>query len=194
MHSSPDPPTLTLLLNVQLSDHERLKRLLPAVYAQLRATAQAALAMERPDHTLQATALVHEAYLKLAGEREVPWANRAHFFAAAAESMRRILVDHARSAKRVKHGGGRQRLEITGVLDLATADPDEILRFDEIFRRLEVENPDAAAVVRLRFFAGQSIDATAAALDLSPATVDRRWALARAWLYDRLADEGAKPG
>lgn len=182
----PDPATLTLLLNESLSDKERLERLVPAVYAQLRATAQAALSMERPDHTLQATALVHEAYLRLVGEREVPWANRAHFFAAAADSMRRILVDHARAWSAAKRGGGRDRTPLS-LIDLAEfADPAQVLALDEAISRLERQEPDVWAVVRLRLFAGLTGDHTALALGISPRQVDRHWAYARAWLAREL--------
>jgi RNA polymerase sigma factor (TIGR02999 family) len=186
MPSGDDPTTLTLLLNEAISDDERLRRLLPVVYAQLRATAQAALAMERPDHTLQATALVHDAYLKLVGVREVPWANRAHFFAAAAEAMRRILIDHARAKSAAKRGGARGKTPWS-LIDLAvSSDPLEVLALDEAFSRLEREEPDVAAVVRLRLFAGLTGDHTAMALGISPRQVDRHWAYARAWLAREL--------
>lgn len=181
--------TLTILLNETLSDDERLQRLLPLVYDQLRATAQIALATERPDHTLQATALVHEAYLRLVGDRKTPWASRAHFYVAASEAMRRILLDHAKAKSRQKRGGDRTRLALADVTDLAQKDSSDILRFDDGFRRLESESPMAAAVVRLRFFAGLSVDQTAQALGLSSSTVDRRWAFARSWLFRWMSDD-----
>lgn len=156
------------------------------VYAQLRAIAQKNMAHERSDHTLQPTALVHEAYLKLVGEREIPWANRRHFYVAAAEAMRRILIDHARSRASAKRGGGRPRLDLEGVADLATLDSSEILKFDEQFRRLEIESPDAALVVRLRFWSGLDIEQTALALGTSVSTVNRKWAFARAWLFRQM--------
>jgi len=184
-----EPETVTILLNDAASDDERLERLLPLVYEQLRATAQRALAAERPDHTLQATALVHEAYLRLVGEREIPWSGRAHFYAAAAEAMRRILLDHAKARGRVKRGGGREKLALASVLDLAREDSAEIVRFDEAFRRLEEESPEAASVVRLRFFAGLSVEQTAEALGLSVSTANRRWSFARSWLQLELQDE-----
>ncbi len=186
-----DSPTLAILLDETKDSAHRVECLLPLVYDQLRAVAQRALAAERPDHTLQATALVHEAYLKLVGEREIPWASRAHFYVAAAEAMRRILIDHARARGRVKRGGGgRARLTLSDVTDLASK-PDQILRFDEAFGRLEGESPEVAAIVRLRFFAGLSVEQTAEALGLSTSTVDRRWAFARAWLY-RTLHEGVE--
>jgi RNA polymerase sigma factor (TIGR02999 family) len=176
-------------------DRSAADRLLPLVYEQLRKAAQIDLAGERAGHTLSATALVHEAYLKLAGPRQVPWAGRGHFYGAAAEAMRQILLDHAKARMRVKRGGGEGgqagvRREHVGdfadVAGLAGRDPEEIVRFDEVFRRLEAESPDGAAVVRLRFYAGLSVEQTAEALELSTSTVDRRWAFARAWMYQRL--------
>jgi RNA polymerase sigma factor (TIGR02999 family) len=136
--------------------------------------------------TLQATALVHEAYLRLVGDRDVEWANRAHFFAAAAQAMRRILIEHARAKRGPRRGGDRRRLP-TDVLDLAMADdPEEILAFDEAISRLENEDADAARVVQLRFFAGLSIDETASAMGVSASTVKREWAFARAYLFRTL--------
>ncbi len=183
MGEASDSQTLTILLDETQDSAQRVESLLPLVYDQLRAVAQRALAAERPDHTLEATALVHEAYLRLVGEREIPWANRAHFYVAAAEAMRRILIDHARSRGRVKRGGGRARLDLGSVAELAASGSSEILEFDELYRRLEAELPEAAAVVRLRFYAGLSIAESAKALGLSTNTIDRRWALARAWLF-----------
>lgn len=170
-------------------DREAAHRLLPLVYDQLRKAAQLELAGERKDHTLSATALVHEAYLKLAGPREVPWAGRGHFYAAAAEAMRRVLLDHAKGRARIKRGGPAAAARPIGDLaDLAGRDSDEIVGFDEAFRRLEAESPDGASVARLRFYAGLSVEQTAAALGLSTSTVDRRWAFARAWLFRQLHD------
>ncbi|NOT00927.1 MAG: sigma-70 family RNA polymerase sigma factor [Phycisphaerales bacterium] len=186
----------TLLLDPQLSPRERAECLLPLVYDELRAIARVRMAAERRDHTLDATALVHEAYLRLIGDRDIPWAGRGHFYVAAAEAMRRILIDHARAANRVKRGGGRARLSLLDVADVSELaeviqeDSSEMMRFDEAFRRLEGESPDAADVVRLRLFAGLSVQLTADALGVSTATVDRRWAFARAWLYRRLKNDG----
>jgi RNA polymerase sigma factor (TIGR02999 family) len=148
------------------------------------------MATERSNHTLSATALVHEAYLKLIGPRDVPWDGRGHFYAAAAEAMRRILLDHAKGRARLKRGGavgknGTAR-PIEDLADLACGDSEQIVKFDEAFHRLEAESPDGAAVARLRFYAGLSVEQTAAALGLSTSTVDRRWAFARAWLFRRL--------
>ncbi|QDT13818.1 sigma-70 family RNA polymerase sigma factor [Planctomycetes bacterium K23_9] len=178
-----------LLGRAAAGDDAAASKLLPLVYEQLRAVAQQRMASENPGHTLQATALVHEAFLRLAGPRELPWQNQAHFYGAAAEAMRRILVDHARSKNRVKRGGNAEKV-ILNVVDLATAEnPQEILALDEAFRRLEQQEPETAQVVSLRFFAGLSVDETAKALDLSPRTVDRRWKFARAWLFRELNDD-----
>jgi RNA polymerase sigma factor (TIGR02999 family) len=146
---------------------------------------------ERPGHTLQATALVHEAFLKLVGPRKIPWAGKAHFYAAAAEAMRRILVDHARSRNRDKRGGKVGRVPFN-VLDLADAEnSQEILALDEALCRLEQQEPAVGDVVRLRFFAGLSVDQTADSLGVSPRTVDRRWKFARAWLFRELHPDGS---
>ncbi|MCC6661532.1 MAG: RNA polymerase subunit sigma [Phycisphaerales bacterium] len=183
----------TILINAAAGgDKVAADRLFPLVYDQLRGAAQAQMAGERKGHTLSATALVHEAYLTLIGPRKVPWAGRGHFYAAAAEAMRRILLDHAKARGRVKRGGkgrvGEPAAPISGIADLASRESDEILRFDGAFRRLEAESPEGAAVARLRFYAGLSIEQTAAALGLSTSTVDRRWAFARAWLFRQLHD------
>jgi len=162
------------------------ERLLPLVYAELRKLATCRMQAERADHTLQATALVHEAYLRLVGNRQQPWANRAHFFAAAAEAMRRILIEHARAKQGPRRGGGMKKLPMD-VVDLATADdPDEILALDEAISRLEQADPDAAKVVRLRFYAGLSVEETAESLDISPRSVKREWAFAKAFLLREL--------
>ncbi len=178
--------TADLLLDESLDSSARAEKLLPLVYEQLRAVAQRAMADERPDHTLQATALVHEAFLRLVGDREIPWTGKAHFYVAAAEAMRRILLDHAKARARIKRGGRRSPLALTDVADLAARDSRELLMFDEAFRRLEDESPEAAAIVRLRFFAGLGVGHTAEALGISTSTVDRRWAFARAWLFRQL--------
>ncbi len=166
-------------------DQASAAELMELVYAQLRAAAQQAIASERPGHTLQATALVHEAYLRLAGPRELPWQNRAHFYAAAAQAMRRILIDHAR-AHRARGGNHHKLTEFPDAAALILQDPEEILAVDAAVIRLETEDPDAAAVVRLRFYAGLSVDQTAAVLGISPRTCARLWSYARAVLYRSL--------
>ena len=187
------------LLLAEAGDASAARELLPLVYAQLRAAAQRELANERPGHTLQATALVHEAYLRLVGERRLAWQGRGHFYAAAAEAMRRVLLDHAKSRGRVKRGGGRVvSLDGKDIGEPVAAlrfesvagctNPDDLLAFDEAFCRLEAEDADSAAVVRLRVYAGLSVDQAAEALGLSARTVDRRWHFARAWLFKELSN------
>jgi RNA polymerase sigma factor (TIGR02999 family) len=162
--------------------------LLPIVYDQLRALARQNMHRERAGHTLQATALVHEAFVRLLGDADVAWDSRGHFYVAAAEAMRRILIEHARSRGREKRGGGRQRVPLSVVDVPASADdPEQILAVDDALRRLEGEDPDAANVVRLRFYAGLGVEETARALGKSPRTVAREWAFARAWLMDELS-------
>jgi RNA polymerase sigma factor (TIGR02999 family) len=167
-----------------------IDRLLPLVYDELRGLARAHLRSERTDHTLQATALVHEAYLRMLGGKAA-FNDRQHFFRAAAEAMRRILIEHARGRERIKRGGKQLRVELSSV-DLAVEhDPDEILALDAAFRRLEEQDPEAADVVRLRFYAGLSVEETAQATGRSERTVKREWAFARAWLFDALRDTAA---
>jgi RNA polymerase sigma factor (TIGR02999 family) len=178
-----------ILGDVQAGNPRAAEKLLPLVYEQLRAIARRNMQQERSEHTLQATALVHEAYLRLVGDQPVEWDSRGHFYVAAAEAMRRILIEHARSRGRVKRGGERKRVPLT-VVDLAADDnSDQILAVDEAFGRLEQEDPDAAKVVRLRFYAGLSVEDTAAALGISPRSVAREWAYARAWLHGALAEQ-----
>ena len=187
----PSSRVADVLQQVSNGDQAAAADLLPLVYDQLRALAQQRMMQERPGHTLQATALVHDAFLKLVGPREVPWAGQAHFYAAAAEAMRRILVDHARTRHREKRGGQRGRV-LLNVLDLAdTENSEEILALDEALCRLEHQEPEVGEVVRLRFFAGLSVDQTAEALGISPRTVDRRWKCARAWLFREVYPDGA---
>jgi RNA polymerase sigma factor (TIGR02999 family) len=193
--SQPEDATL-LLAAAAGGDKAAADRLLPLVYEQLRKAAQLGLAGEREGHTLSATALVHEAYLRLVGPREVEWASRGHFYVAAAEAMRRILIDYARARGRHKRGPTPLPMEggsiVLSVADLVSdANSEQIVRLDEALRRLESEDPDVAQVVRLRFYAGLSGDETASALGKSPATVDRDWAWARAWLFRQLRAPGS---
>lgn len=186
--------SVTILLNERKSASERIGALLPLVYAQLRAAAQEAMKSERAGHTLSATALVHEAYMRLVGPREVPWASRGHFYAAAAEAMRRVLVDHARARLAAKRGGRemdgedrRSAVALTGLPDPGSeSESAGFLILDEAISRLEGVDKEAAAVVRLRYFAGLSVDQTAAALGVSAPTVKRSWAFARGWLKEAI--------
>jgi RNA polymerase sigma factor (TIGR02999 family) len=169
-------------------DPRAAEELLPLVYQELRKLARSRMTQERSDHTLQATALVHEAYLRLIGTPDEGWDGRGHFFAAAAEGMRRILIEHARAKAGPVRGGGRRRLPLD-VVDLAThADPTQILALDEAISRLEQKDPDAARVVRLRFYAGLSVEEVASAAGVSVRTVKRDWSFARAFLI-RALDE-----
>jgi RNA polymerase sigma factor (TIGR02999 family) len=175
--------------------------LLPLVYTELRKLAAAKLANEKPGQTLQATALVHEAYLRLVADRTAPgsaggsrsddacWNSRGHFFAAAAEAMRRILVEQARRKDRIRHGGQLQRIDLdsdVGVPALAGNGQSDLLALDEALDRLAAHDSAAAQVVKLRYFAGLTIEETALAMNLSVRTVNRHWSYARAWLYQQL--------
>jgi RNA polymerase sigma factor (TIGR02999 family) len=161
--------------------------LLPLVYGELRRLAAGHLAHERPGQTLQATALVHEAYLRLVGpDPGRPWAGRGHFFAAAAEAMRRILVEAARRKGRARHGGGRRRVGLDDVPADSTGRADDLLALDEALAALAREDPAKAELVKLRYFAGLTLEEAAACRGISLATAKRHWAVARAWLYDAL--------
>jgi RNA polymerase sigma factor (TIGR02999 family) len=191
--SSEAASTITRLLHeVSAGDHAAEGPLLDEVYAQLRAMAQKRMAFERKDHTLQATALVHEAYARLVSTARdgaaIEWKDRAHFYRAAAEAMRRILVEHARRKATGKRGGDFTHLSLS-VCDLA-GQSEQILSLDDALHRLETEDATAADVVRLRFFAGLSIDQTAEVLGVSDRTVKREWNYARAKLFRLLEDEG----
>lgn len=188
----PDPTEMTVLLRrIAEGDRHADEALLPLVYEQLRVIASARMAGERKGHTLQATALVHEAYARMLGKEGAGFENRRHFFFAAAEAMRRILIDHARARDSQKRGGGQRRkvsLDISAIADLANDDKsDEIIALDEALQRLDSERPRVASVVKLRFYGGMSVDETAEMLGVSPRTVDLDWAYARAWLFRELS-------
>lgn len=191
---------VTLLMDrARQGDRQAASALLPLVYEQLRRTAQRAMAGERSDHTLQATALVHEAYVRLLGESPAGFEGRAHFYHAAGRAMRQLLVEHARARGRLKRGGsgdggGARRRVPLDVVDLAAESaPEEVLEIDLVMDELEKEDPDVAAVVRLRFFAGLTGEQTAAALGVSPRQVDRMWAFARARIYQRVSSARGEP-
>ena len=179
-----------ILLAIEAGEAKATDELLPLVYAELRRLASRELAHERPGMSLQATALVHEAYLRLVGDGEdrarASWNSTGHFFAAAAEAMRRILVERARARDAEKRGGNRQRVAIDPNLIALDPDRDEILDLDAALARFAQEDPRKAKLVELRFFAGLSLEDAAAVLAISPATADRDWAYARAWLYAEL--------
>ena len=164
--------------------------LLPLVYDELRRLARVRMASERAGQTLSATALVHEAYLRLIDQTRVEWQNRAHFFGVAANMMRRILVDHARSKAAEKHGGDRTRIEIEKAVSFATDEkPLDLIAVDESLVLLAKLDEVQGRIVELRFFGGLTIEETAEVLNISPATVKREWAMAKAWLYDRLSSK-----
>ncbi len=174
-----------ILSAIEAGDPQAADRLLPLVYDELRALAVQKLAHEQPGQTLDATSLVHEAYLRLVGDRQ--FASRRHFFAAAAEAMRLILIDTARRKATGRHGGGRRRVPLVDV-QAVTTNPDELLALDDALSRFAAEEPAKAELVKLRFFARMSIPEAAAALGISVATAERWWTYARAWLYADLAD------
>ena len=183
---------VTAILNAMRSgDPAAANQLLPAVYKDLRAMAAQRMAQESSAHTLDATALVHEAYLRLIGPdggEELRWDSRGHFYAAAAEAMRRILIDHARAKRSAKRGGSYRRLSLDdAVLPLADIS-NELIDLDQALVRLEEEDRQKAELVKLRFFAGLTLEQAAKVLGISPATADRHWAYARAWLYAELED------
>ncbi len=183
--------TVTCILNdLQAGRREASNQLLPLVYDQLRAIAQQRMNEERAGHTLQATALVHEAYIRLVGDDEnVAWADRSHFYAAAVEAMRRILIDHARRRGAVKRGGDWCRAAVNVASLALDENLDSFLALDDAIVRLEEQDRKAAQVVRLRFYAGLSIEDTARILEVSPRTVKREWTYARSWLLHRLENE-----
>jgi RNA polymerase sigma factor (TIGR02999 family) len=165
-------------------DRKAAADLLPLVYDELRKLAAGRIAVEAPDHTLQPTALVHEAYLRLVGDQHFD--GRGHFFAAAAEAMRRVLVNYARDRNRLKRGGGRVRLELLDQADSLVEDPDLVLSLDELLTRLGEEDATAARVAHLHLFGGLSVEEAGAALGVSRAVAYRNWKYARAWLRDAL--------
>jgi RNA polymerase sigma factor (TIGR02999 family) len=178
-----------ILSDLAHGDAHAAGQLLPLVYEELRKLAAARLAAEAPGNTLNATALVHEAYLRLVEPANAAcWDSRGHFFAAAAEAMRRLLVEHARRKKRLKHGAGRQRVSLEEAEALLPEPSEDLVALDEALTRLTAHDPIKAEVVKLRFFAGLTMPEIAQALDLSLATVERYWTYARTWLYAELTD------
>lgn len=171
-------------------DREALERLTPLVYDELRRVAARHLSFERPGHLLQRTALVHEAFLKLIDQRQVDWQNRSHFYGLAAQAMRRILVDHARREGRDKRGAGVPRLPLEaadGVGQAPALDPVDAIALDRALTALEAVDPAGARIVELRFYAGLTVEETAELLRVSPSSIKRDWAVAKAWLYRAMA-------
>jgi RNA polymerase sigma-70 factor (ECF subfamily) len=181
-----------LLVEWRNGDEEALNTLFPLVYRELRRQARRYLRRERIGHTLQTTALIHEAYMRLVDQRSVRWQNRTHFFAVAAQLMRRILVDHARGHRRVKRGGSAARVPLEDALVVAADQLNiDVLALDYALTKLAAMEPRQSHVVELRFFSGLSIEETAAALHVSPATVKNDWNIAKAWLRREMAGTGA---
>ncbi len=182
---------VTRILNaIERGDAKATDELLPLVYEELRLLAAQKLSRESPGQTLQATALVHEAYIRLVGDEPQSWNNRGHFFAAAAEAMRRILVENARRKESRKRGGGLRRVEIEDQDITIENAPDDLLALDTALGRLSAADPTKAQLVKLRFFAGLTIDQAAKALGISRATAIRHWSFARAWLFDQIRGDG----
>jgi len=172
-----------LLLSLGKGNEEAASKLIPLVYGELRKLARHYMRGEQPNHTLQTTALVHEAYLRLVEQRTANWQNRAHFFAIAAQSMRRILVDHARACRTDKRGGGQETLPLDEAFIFSPEKSAELIALDQALDRLSEMSPRQSRIIELRFFAGLNVDETAEVLGISPKTVKRDWSVARAWLH-----------
>jgi RNA polymerase sigma factor (TIGR02999 family) len=187
----PSPSEVTRLLkDWSGGDSAALDQLIPIVYDELRAVAARYLRRERQDHTLQPTALVNEAYLRLIDQKQVQWQNRAHFVAVAAQMMRRILVDHARNHNRAKRGGGARKVSLDEAVALSEGRADELVELDEALTALAGFDERKSRVVELRYFGGLNVEETAEVLQVSEITVARDWKLAKAWLYTRIEDNG----
>ncbi|HWN97612.1 MAG TPA: ECF-type sigma factor [Methylomirabilota bacterium] len=182
-----------ILNNLPTTDPNVAADLLPLVYEELRKLARARMSNELPNHTLQATALVHEAYLRLVGNDHSAWANRGHFFAAAAEAMRRILIDHARRRRALRHGGGKEHLPIEELSIAAPADDDELLAIHDALEKLAAHDAQKAELVKLKYFAGLTTQDAAGVLGLSEPTAKRHWAYARAWLFREIRRGQSSP-
>lgn len=183
-----DADVTRLLLELTDGDRNAIDRLFPIVYENLRDLARREMRRERPDHTLNATALVHEAYMRMVQLERISWEGRAHFYGAAAQAMRRILISYARMKKAEKRGSGADHVSIDDVVVAARTKPASLMALDEALTRLEQLSERQARVVECRFFAGMSVEETAEALNISPATVKRDWTLARAFLNRELGD------
>src|SRR5688500_12263598 len=183
MSTTPSPDVTALLADWSAGNKAALEALTPLVYDELRRLARRYLARERPDHTLQSTALVHEAYLRLIDQKNVRWQNRAHFFGVAAQMIRRILVDHARGRQASKRGSGAPKLSLDEAIAVPERKDFDLLALDDSLNSLAKIDPQQARIVELRFFTGLTVEETAEVLGISPATVKRDWVTAKAWLY-----------
>lgn len=182
-----------LLLRASDGNRAAIDEMAPVVYQELKRIAAGQLRAERPGHTLQATALVHEAYLKLIDQREVTWQNRAHFFGVAAQLMRRVLMDYAKSRQRLKRGGHVHKTSLDEAMVVAQDRVSDLVAIDEALKRLETLDARQARIVELRFFGGLSVEESAVAMGVSAPTVKREWAMARAWLHRELGASLAQP-
>ncbi len=187
MSAGASPDVTQLLLNWSKGDQAALEELMPLVYGELRRLASAYLRRERPNHTLQSTALVHEAFMRLVNQQEVHWQSRAHFFAIAAQMIRRILVDHARSQRAEKRGSGAVKLELDAALAIPLKTDVDLVLLNDALDRLAEMDPRQSRLVELRFFTGLSIEETAQVMQLSAATIKREWNAARAWLFREIS-------
>ncbi|MGI9068859.1 MAG: sigma-70 family RNA polymerase sigma factor [Pyrinomonadaceae bacterium] len=196
--SSDSDNVTRLLLDWSNGNEQALEELLPLLYNELRQLAHNLLYRERPGHTLQTTALVHEAYLKLIDQRDARWQNRAHFFAIAAQAMRRILIDSARRHAAVKRGGAGAKISLDEAASISLSPNPNLLALDEALNALAEIDAQQTRIVELRYFGGLTIEETAEVMDLSPATIKREWSMARAWLHQALTnrpqDEMPPPG
>lgn len=187
------PPSETdvtaLLSQMAEGDESASERLIPIIYEELKRLARSYMRRERPDHTLQTTALVHEAYLKLVGQKSIRWQSRSQFFAVAAQIMRRILIDHARRNLRLKRGGAKEVLPLDEALVFSREYSEELLKLDAALDRLAQLDARQGRVVELRFFAGLTVEETAESLSISPKTVKRDWAVAKAWLHAEVSGQ-----
>ena len=188
MQSSPSNITV-LLSELSRGNQDAADALVPLVYQELKRLARGYMRRERADHTLQATALVHEAYLKLVHQKAINWQSRSHFFGIAAQLMRHILIDHARSLLREKRGGGKEVLPLNEALTFSPQHSKELVKLDEALGRLSAIDPRQARIVELRFFGGLSVEETSEFLKISPKTVKRDWSVAKAWLHRELREE-----
>jgi len=191
MAGEPAPDVTQLLANWSQGDQSALEQLMPLVYGELHRLASAYLRRERPNHTLQSTALVHEAFLRMVNQQDVQWRNRAHFYGIAAQMIRRILVDYARSQHAEKRGSGAVKLELDEALAVAQESGLDLLSLSDALDRLAELDERQSRIVELRFFTGLSIEETAEVLQLSPASVKREWSSARAWLFRELSGKAA---
>ncbi len=189
MSASPPQDVTRILVNWRNGDSAALDQLLPLVYDELRHLADRYLRREQPGHTLQATALVHEAFLRLVDQQDVTWQNRAHFFGAAANLMRQILIQHARAKHADKRGGDQHKLYLDEAGDLAQEKNPDLIALDDALNELAAVAPQQSRVVELRYFGGLSIEETAEVLGISPATVKREWTMAKAWLHREISKQ-----